>query len=100
MKTLSRLAIGSLCAFALTSAIGSWKNGKSTYEPLWVKTSQTRFTLIPNEQGEILGTLTIFSDANRDADSRAYAALMRHLREVGGKQSPPPARRNTTSRCS
>ncbi len=62
----------------------SWKNGKSTYQPLWVKTNQTRFPLIQNEQGKSLNTLTTLSDANRDADARAFAALMRHLREVDG----------------
>ena len=65
---------------------GSWKNGKSTYQPLWVKTNQTRFPLIQNEQGKSLPTLTTFSDANRDADARAFAALMRHLREVDGSK--------------
>jgi Domain of unknown function (DUF5597)/Beta-galactosidase len=64
----------------------SWKNGKSNYQPLWVKTNQTRFPLIQNQQGTNLATLTTFSEANRDADARAFAALMRHLREVDGKQ--------------
>ena len=63
---------------------GSWKNGKSTYQPLWVKTHQTRFPLVQNEQGKSLNTLTPLSDANRDADARAFAAFMRHLREVDG----------------
>ena len=65
---------------------GSWKNGKSTYQPLWVKTNQMRFPLIQDEQGQSLPTLTTLSDANRDADSRAFAALMRHLREVDGSK--------------
>ena len=62
----------------------SWKNGKSTYQPLWVKTNQARFPLVQNEQGKSLNTLTPLSDANRDADARAFAAFMRHLREVDG----------------
>ena len=65
---------------------GSWKNGKSTYQPLWVKTNQARFPLVQNEQGKSLNTLTPFSDANCDADTRAFAALMRHLREVDGRR--------------
>ena len=63
---------------------GSWKNGKSTYQPLWVKTDQARFPLIQNERGKSLPTMTTLSDANRDADARAFTALMRHLREVDG----------------
>jgi hypothetical protein len=65
---------------------GSWKNGKSTYQPLWVKTNQARFPLVQSEQGKSLNTLTTLSDANRDADARAFAALMRHLREVDGRK--------------
>jgi len=61
---------------------GSWKNGKSTYQPVWVKTNQKRFPLIQDENGKGLPTLTTLSDANRDADARAFAALMRHIREV------------------
>jgi hypothetical protein len=62
----------------------SWKNGKSTYQPLWVKTNQARFPLAQNEQGKSLNTMSTLSAANRDADARAFAAFMRHLREVDG----------------
>jgi hypothetical protein len=61
---------------------GSWKNGKSTYQPVWVKTNQQRFPLVQDENGKGLPTLTTLSDANRDADARAFAALMKHIREV------------------
>jgi beta-galactosidase GanA len=61
---------------------GSWKNGKSTYQPFWVKTNQQRFPLIQDEKGKGLPTLSALSDANRDADAKAFAALMRHIREV------------------
>jgi len=64
---------------------GSWKNGKSTYQPVWVKTNQQRFPLIQDEKGKGLPTLTTLSDANRDADARAFAALMKHLGEVDGE---------------
>jgi hypothetical protein len=64
----------------------SWKNGKSNYQPLWVKTDQTRFPLACSSDGKSMPIMTTLSDANRDADARAFAALMRHLREVDGKQ--------------
>jgi beta-galactosidase GanA len=64
---------------------GSWKNGKSTYQPLWVKTDQKRFPLACSEDGKSMPILTTLSDANRNADARAFAALMRHLREVDGQ---------------
>lgn len=64
---------------------GSWKNGKSTYQPVWVKTAQQRFPLVQDEKGKGLPTLSTLSDANRDADARALAALMKHLRQVDGE---------------
>ena len=64
----------------------SWKNGKSNYQPLWVKTDQERFPLAIDEQGRSMPILSTFSDVNRDADARAFAALMRHLREVDGRK--------------
>jgi beta-galactosidase GanA len=63
----------------------SWKNGKSNYQPLWVKTSQERFPLAMDEQGRSMPILSTFSERNRDADARVFAALMRHLREVDGQ---------------
>ena len=65
---------------------GSWKNGKSTYQPLWVKTDQSRFPLGQDQQGNSVPILTTLSEANRDADARAFAAFMRHLREVDGRK--------------
>lgn len=66
---------------------GSWKNGVSSYAPEWVKRDTARF---PRAQGssnrntkDILSTL---SDANRAADARAFAALMRRLRAIDGRQ--------------
>src|ERR1035437_4643103 len=65
---------------------GSWKNGKSTYQPLWVKNDQARFPLAASEDGKSMPIMTTLSAANRDADARAFAALMRHLREMDGRQ--------------
>ena len=84
----------------------SWKNGLSSYPPDWVKRDFERFpraqivggTLardIRQDSGrpraQIAGSRSIellspFSDANRDADARAFAALMRHIKEVDGQQ--------------
>jgi hypothetical protein len=62
----------------------SWKNAVSNYPPLWVKTDWDRFPHAQDKRGKALEVLTTFSDANREADARAFAALMRHLREVDG----------------
>ena len=63
---------------------GIWKNGKSTYQPLWVKTNPERFPPARDRQGKSLPIMTPLSDPNRDADARALAALMRHIPEVDG----------------
>ena len=65
---------------------GSWKNGNSTYKPFWVKTNQDRFSLADSEDGNSMPIMTTLNEANRDADARAFAALMRHLREMDGKK--------------
>jgi len=64
----------------------SWKNGVSSYQPYWVKTNPQRFPWVKDRRGRTLDTLSTFGDATRDADARAFAALMRHIREVDGKE--------------
>ena len=63
---------------------GSWKNGVSTYPPLWVKTDQQRFPRAQNKEGNRLDILSTLSQTNLNADARAFAALMRHVRQVDG----------------
>jgi hypothetical protein len=60
----------------------SWKNGLSSYPPDWLKKDFQRFPRTQIAGGESLELLSPFSDANRDADARAFAALMRHVKEV------------------
>ncbi len=61
---------------------GSWKNGVSSYVPLWVKKDLNRFPRAQTKSGENLEVLSTLSDAGRDADAAAFAALMRHLKQV------------------
>jgi len=63
---------------------GSWKNGVSSYSPLWVKKDPKRYPLFLPENGQLLTYLSVFKEANWQADARAFAALMRHIREVDG----------------
>jgi beta-galactosidase GanA len=63
---------------------GSWKNGVSTYAPVWVKTDLKRFPRAQDKDGNSLEILSTSSDTNRDADARAFAELMRHVRAVDG----------------
>jgi len=65
---------------------GSWKNTSSSYAPDWVKKDFQRFPRIQIQGGKTIELLSTLSDANRDADARAFAALMRHIKEVDGQQ--------------
>jgi hypothetical protein len=68
----------------------SWKNGTSSFAPIWVKRDYQRFPRIQINNGstvsisgpvELLSTL---GNATRDADAAAFGALMRHIKEVDG----------------
>ena len=61
---------------------GSWKSTASTYVPAWVKTNPNRFQRYTLENIKTLEILSPFSDENRNADAKAYAALMQHIKEV------------------
>jgi Domain of unknown function (DUF5597)/Beta-galactosidase len=61
---------------------GSWKNGDSDFAPAWVKADQDRFPRAQGRDGKTIPSLSAFSENNSEADARAFAALMRHIREV------------------
>ena len=61
---------------------GSWKNSMSCYAPAWVKTEQKRFPRSQDKTGRGMEILSPFSQENSEADARAFAAFMRHLRDV------------------
>ena len=63
----------------------SWKNGLSHDVPRWVKADQERFPRVMTPEGRSLEILTTLSQANRDADAKAFVALMKHIREVDSK---------------
>jgi len=84
----------------------SWKNGMSSYPPPWVKKDFERFPRAQIAEGaapwpvltisdvprvKVTGNLSIellspLSEANREADARAFAALMRHVKAVDGNK--------------
>jgi hypothetical protein len=61
---------------------GSWKNGQSNFTPEWVKKNQERFPKAQILNGKSLEILSTLSENNVKADSRAFAALMQHVRQV------------------
>ncbi len=61
--------------------LASWKNGMSSYAPVWVKRDTKRFprAIADGQEVEILSTL---GEATMRSDAKAFAALLRHIREA------------------
>lgn len=70
---------------------GSFKNALSTYVPGWVKKDINRFPRVHILDGDRkLKTIELISPFNSkawEADSKAFATLMRHLRDFDGDHS-------------
>ena len=65
---------------------GSWKNAFSNYAPEWVKSDTARFPRAISADGQPLEILSPFGEETVRADSRAFSALMRHLRQIDSEQ--------------
>lgn len=61
---------------------GSWKNGVSSYHPVWVKKDAARFPSALTKDGKTLPILSTLGEATAKADGKAYAAMMKHLKEI------------------
>jgi len=61
--------------------LASWKNGMSSYPPVWVKRDTRRFprVIIGGNEVEVLSPAAAVT---QQADGRAFAALMKHIKEV------------------
>ena len=68
---------------------GSWKNGVSSYVPVWVKKDTKRFPLVIGSNGnkkDVLTPVGTNSVNSRNADAKAFAALMRRIKEIDSYQ--------------
>jgi hypothetical protein len=65
---------------------GSWKNLVSSYAPVWVRGNPERFPCAIDKAGNRLPILSTFSDAGCKADSKVFAALMKHIKETEATQ--------------
>lgn len=65
---------------------GTWKNSMSCYAPLWMKTDPRRFPRTADSAGRSQELFSVFGKETLDADKKAFATLMRHVREVDGKK--------------
>ncbi|MDO4340063.1 MAG: DUF5597 domain-containing protein [Eubacteriales bacterium] len=77
---------------------GSWKNAECRYAPVWVKKDLERFPRAQIVKGENqtklkfrdnrpYTTLSYLSKTTRDADARAFGALMAHIRDIDSKEN-------------
>ncbi len=64
---------------------GSWKNGMSSYIPVWVKKDYKRFGRVQYSDVRTVEVLSTVVKASQEADAKAFAALIRHVREVDGR---------------
>lgn len=61
---------------------GSWKNGESSYMPIWVKQDTQRFFRVKNEEGKNIEVVSPFCIEAMQADSKAFSTLMQRLAKV------------------
>jgi beta-galactosidase GanA len=61
---------------------GTWKNTSGSYQPEWVKSDLKRFPHMMTRDGNLHYVPTPLSRNTLEADKRAFAALMRHIREI------------------
>jgi hypothetical protein len=61
---------------------GTWKNGSQHYMPAWMKLQPERYTRVVDSEGQVLDSPSPFAEASLAADTAAFGALMRHLREA------------------
>lgn len=61
---------------------GSWKNGLSTYPPLWVKKDQKRFFKLKQSNGSTGEVISPFCKDAQIADAKAFVQLMKRIKEV------------------
>ncbi|MDF3076817.1 MAG: hypothetical protein K0S09_706 [Sphingobacteriaceae bacterium] len=59
---------------------GTWKNGLSHYVPDWVKKDFRRFPRVKLASGKSTETVSVFSKEALSADTKAFTALMKHLK--------------------
>ena len=64
----------------------SWKNGDMSYVPEWVKLDQARFQRVLRSDGVPVADLSAHYNANRDADTKAYTAVMSHVKKIDEKE--------------
>lgn len=61
---------------------GTWKNGESSYVPMWVKKDPERFFRVKRKDGGNIETVSPFCEEAKLADARAFRALMKYVNKT------------------
>jgi len=61
---------------------GTWKNTGPSYAPQWVQRDNKRFPRMINKDGSTSYCLSPNADTTREADKKAYVALLNHIRTI------------------
>ena len=65
---------------------GGFKNGAMHFAPAWVKEDVKKYPRMIDQTGSPIRALATHVEATQAADARAFAAFMRHLKEIDGEQ--------------
>ena len=65
---------------------GTWKNGQAHYVPEWVKSDPAKYPREISAYGKVLDVMSPNAPSNLEADKHAFAALLRHVREIDAAQ--------------
>jgi hypothetical protein len=62
----------------------TWKNGSNHYTPGWMKAEPAKFPNIIGVNGQPTDSPSPIAKASLEADRKAFAAIMRHLKQTDG----------------
>lgn len=65
---------------------GTWKNSMSCYTPAWMKTNSKRFPRTYDSTGRSHEIFSVFEQETLEADKKAFAALMKHIKETDAQE--------------
>jgi beta-galactosidase GanA len=66
---------------------GTWKNGSPNYVPVWMKQDPKKYGWMLRTDGRPTSSASPFSVDRLEADKRAFAALMRHLKKTDAQHT-------------
>lgn len=65
---------------------GGFKNAAMHFAPAWVKEDLKKYPRMIDQSGNPMRTLATHVETTMEADARAFAAFMRHLKQIDGER--------------